>query len=249
MMKPRRAAAFLACALLVFGLGMGYGFFSQGVGGQRSAQAGKEAATGSLHRLAGGEASLSELWAERPIVLETGSITCPVFVHATEGVDRLAEQFRGRADFYVMYVDEQHPGKRYPSAATLEDKMAAAQDLREAENVARTILVDDIEGAVHEAYDSLPNSVHLIGTDGIVAYRADWMDSDRLKEEIAELLEAGGKGAAVKPESVEKNYPPFSWSLLGAVWKTKERAGTSSFVDLLFSLPGILFWRLGAMAG
>lgn len=35
------------------------------------------------------------------------------------------------------------------------------------------VLVDDLEGTMHRAYDSLLNSVYVIGRDGVLTHRAD----------------------------------------------------------------------------
>lgn len=209
----------------------------------RNVDAGEKAADGVLKRFDGSDVKLSELWRERPIVLETGSITCPVFADKAEEIDALAAQFAGEVDFYIMYVREFHPGPNYPSHQSIEEKMAYAKDLKEMEEVKRAILVDDIEGSVHQAYDSLPNSVYLIGKDGVVAYRADWIEPEKLGRKIEELLLEDGIASAVEAESEIENYPMPTLFLALAWWNTAKRGG-AGVMDTLQSIPSLILGRI-----
>ncbi len=63
----------------------------------------------SLRSLNGVVVHLSEATALRPVVLITGSYSCPSFRMGSRRFDELAERWRGRADFYVLYLREAHP--------------------------------------------------------------------------------------------------------------------------------------------
>lgn len=173
---------------------------------ERKVDAGDEAVDGTLYQTDGKEIQLSSLWSDQPVVLEFGSITCPVFTGWIDEIDALAGRFQGEVDFYVVYSREEHPDETYPAHQNLDEKMHCAKDLETQESPERTVLVDDITGSVHLAYDGLPNSVYLIGTDGIIAYRADWIDLENLERKVEELLDSGGAGRAVEPESQVDNF-------------------------------------------
>lgn len=173
---------------------------------ERKVDAGDEAVDGTLYQTDGTEIQLSSLWSEQPVVLEFGSITCPVFTGWIDRIDALAGRFQDEVDFYIVYSREEHPDETHPAHRTLDEKMHRVEDLKTQESPERTVLVDDIEGSVHLAYDGLPNSVYLIGTDGIIAYRADWIDLEILERKVEELLDSGGEGRAVEPESQVDNF-------------------------------------------
>lgn len=64
--------------------------------------------------------------------------------------------------------------------ASLEDKLAAARRLREELPIARTILVDDLEGTTHLAYGGLPNMTWVLGRGGQILYKAMWTSAERV---------------------------------------------------------------------
>lgn len=210
---------------------------------ERDVDAGDEAVDATLHTLDGGSVELSELWSERPVVLEFGSVTCPIFVKKISEMDALARKY-DEVDFYVVYVREAHPGENYTAHESLDEKIENARDLRELDDVERTVLVDDVEGTMHEKYGAFPNSVYVIGNDGVVAYRADWVYPEKLDERIEELLENGGAGANVTPESVEENYHSFDATLLPFLYTVTKRAGSPSLKDLVTAFPGMLRYRI-----
>jgi len=53
--------------------------------------------------------------------------------------------------------------------------------------ITRRMLVDDLEGAVHRAYGSLPNMSYIVHR-GIVVYRADWTDVRTISMALDQLV-------------------------------------------------------------
>ena len=68
----------------------------------------------------------------------------------------------------------------YRAHRSLREKLRSAGDLRTLERVGRSILVDDVDGKTHLAYGAMPNSVYLIGRDGAISHRADWVSPSLL---------------------------------------------------------------------
>jgi hypothetical protein len=132
----------------------------------------------------------------RPVLLEFGSITCPMAAGARPALLRLWRDFGDRVELVSVYVREAHPGERYPRHESLEQKMAHARDWAERDPRPWTVAVDRLDGAVHRAYRPLPNSVYLIDSSGHVAFRALWAAAERLlRKKLEELLAAEAKGA------------------------------------------------------
>lgn len=178
----------------------------------RSREAGERAVDLPLRTLGGETVRLADLWNRGPIVLEFGSITCPVFRGHVDRMDELAARF-DEVGVHVVYTQEEHPDAAFPLQGTLEEKLERARTLRERDGIERSVLVDDMAGTVHRAYTTAPNAAHVIGRDGVVSYGSDWMDPDDLSGHLETLLAAGGEGAAVDPtdrrDNVHEANPNF----------------------------------------
>jgi hypothetical protein len=220
-----------------------FDFDDYGPGVARNVRAGAQAPEETLWTLDGDPVSLSSLWADRPAVVEFGSITCPIFCEGSREMDRLAERDADDVRFVVVYAREAHPGGRYGPHRSDEAKRRAASDAVRAERIEREVLVDDVAGTVHRAFDALPNSAYLVGTDGVVAARWDWTDPDDLADRIDDLLAAGGRGADVDPSSVVDNFHDPSPSLLTTAVRTLRRAGDGSLRDFVVELPRLAWYR------
>jgi hypothetical protein len=153
---------------------------------------------------------LADCRALRPVLLEFGSITCPMSAGARPALLRLWRQFGDQVEFVSVYVREAHPGEGYPEHHSFEQKMLHARDWVERDPRPWTVAVDDLDGSVHRAYRPLPNSLYLIDSSGHVAFRALWAASERLlRRKIAELVarEAKGELPAVLGERSNRLLP------------------------------------------
>jgi hypothetical protein len=131
----------------------------------------------------------------RPVLLEFGSITCPMSSGARPALSRLWRDFGDRMEFVSVYVREAHPGEGYPRHESFEQKMRHARDWVERDPRPWTVAVDGLDGAVHRAYRPLPNSLYLIDSIGHVAFRALWAAAERLlRRKIEQLLVREAKG-------------------------------------------------------
>lgn len=169
----------------------------------------------------------------RPVLIELGSITCPMSAGARPAMVRLWRDFGDEVEFVSLYVREAHPGERYPEHTSFEQKMRHARDWVERDPRPWTVAVDDLAGSVHRAYRPLPNSLYLIDSSGHVAFRALWAASERLlRKTLRELVarEAKGELPAVLGERANRLVPLFH----GAVEfdATMARAGGKAARDV-----------------
>lgn len=204
---------------------------------ERKARPGNKAPDGTIYTLDGDSISLSSLWEDGPAVIEFGSITCPVFQGKIETMDELARHYGDDVTFAVVYSREAHPGVNYPPPDDRAEKLERARCVRDENSVEREIYVDDIDGSVHRLFDALPNSVHLIGRDGTVAYRADWTNPDGLTKYIDDLLAANGAGADVEHVNIENNFENASADKVVDGFRVLWRAGWDSVVDFIRAMP------------
>lgn len=128
--------------------------------------------------LDGEEVRLSD-YRGRWLVIETGSLTCPMYV---KNVRPFAELRRRHpdVDWLVVYVREAHPGERLRPAQTISEKIAYARRSRDDYGETRKIVVDSVDGRWHHDWGLLPNIVYVVNPEGRVIYRADWSFADRV---------------------------------------------------------------------
>jgi len=161
-------------------------------------------------------------------------------------MESLARQYSGSVDFYILYVREAHPGQNYPAHRSFSDKLNYANDLQRAENVGRTILVDDFDGTMNRDYGARPNAVYIIGKDGVISYRADWNDPEDVEQHLNGLLAKHGRGADVEPVDLRDNYVQVSSRLLRIANRVLWRAGFASVADSILMTPNLIQGRLHA---
>lgn len=109
----------------------------------------------------------------RPVVLEFGSYTCPIFSDRVPAMEQLAGE-HPEASFLVIYVREAHPGEIQGAHHSVADKRSAAHKLAIEEALSRRVLVDSVDGATHRAYGGAWNPVYVIDADGRVVMRQAW---------------------------------------------------------------------------
>ena len=115
-------------------------------------------------------------------------------------MERLYSRFKDRIEFFVVYVQEAHPTDGWQVESNIKDDVfyRQHQSLDEREEVAQscaiglhisiTILVEEMDNAIDEAYGAAPERLYLIGKDGRVAYHGGagphFFDLDELEEAI-----------------------------------------------------------------
>ncbi len=167
------------------------------------------------------------------LVLEMGSLTCPLFQGRRPGMTRL-DGLHDNVSFAVLYVREAHPGDQISAHATTTDKRACARRLTEDEGEKRRVFVDDLEGTVHAAYGGYPNSVFIINALGCVVYASDWNNPAATGRALDALLD--GRPAQVR--AYFKPVPPsVSLRVLGA-------GGKGAMADFLRGLPRLIWANL-----
>jgi hypothetical protein len=109
----------------------------------------------------------------RPVVLEFGSYTCPIFSDRVPAMEQLAREHPEVA-FLVIYAREAHPGEIQGAHRSLPEKRAAGHKLAMEEALTRRVLVDSLDGATHRAYGGAWNPVYVVNADGRVVMRQAW---------------------------------------------------------------------------
>lgn len=166
---------------------------------------------------------------DKPLVVETGSLSCPLYTSCIEGMNELSKR-RSDVNFVLVYVREAHPGERTSNHTTLRQKIKAASKLKRIYGETRKVLIDSLDGKFHKTYGTYPNSIYVINTDRVVVFRGVW-NHIQLVEEALESL----KNNEVLPE---KNLRP-SMRLGWLTFKTLFQGGIKAFWDIVLSFSDI----------
>ena len=123
---------------------------------------------------------------DKPLVLETGSVTCPMYAQAVPPMQGYAAQYP-ELNFVVLYVREAHPGDRTRAHGSDDQKRCNAGRLRTEYGERRTVLIDSIDGRAHQIFGNLPNSIYVIDVDGSIVFRSTWNNTKKLGSVLAAL--------------------------------------------------------------
>jgi hypothetical protein len=171
------------------------------------------------------------------VVLETGSITCPITDSKVHAMDELQRQFEDVVCI-LLYTREAHPGENYDAHASFEEKLERARTFADDYGIERTVLVDDVDGTAHRRYGGLPNSVHIIDPEGMVVMRGDWNSVSKVKE----VLENGTPGRIYDRDRYA-GRPLFFTSKKGFV-RVYRDAGPRAVVDSVRTAPALALMHL-----
>lgn len=165
------------------------------------------------------------------LVLEIGSITCPLFQGRREGMSNLVKRF-SNVSFSVLYVREAHPGSNFPSHKSINEKINCAKELKYTDDEIRNIVVDDVNGTAHVSYGGYPNAIFIINKNGCVVFRSDWNNVSATSAALTLLL--SGKSASTK-----SYFFPVKPAI---AIKTLRRSGKGAVREFLMGLP-TLIWK------
>ena len=153
---------------------------------------GSEAPEVSGELLDGGSFSLASFRGKQPVCICFGSITDPPIMsnlNATNpSLNSLYNKYGDKVAFVFVYTREAHPGSGIPPHTSMDDKRARAQELKAKENVQMPMLVDTLDGAVHQRYSMMPNSTYVVTRGGTVAAKSLLLDCTVLDEMLNDVV-------------------------------------------------------------
>lgn len=139
-----------------------------------------------------------------------------------------------------ILVRQAHPGPTARTYETVEQKMHDGHRYVQDEGIPWTVLVDDLDGTVHQVYGGLSDPTYLIDVDGRVAYYNMWTHVPNVHTALASLSEQGWRG--VVNGGVDRVPHMAPWMTHG--WRGIRRGLPQSLLDLETSLPssGVSTW-------
>ncbi len=200
--------------------------------GRASRRPGETLPERRLVRTDGTEVRLRDFAHGRPLVLVTGSLSCPVTAAFVPRLAQLEERFGDQLAFALVYVREAHPGENIPQPETMDEKIANARALQAAEGVNWPVLVDDLDGALHTDLDREPNSLHVVAPHGTILFRALFAN-DPATDAALERIAAGERP---RKGTASAFLRPALGSLLH-VHDVLTAAGRRAYLDVLRVAP------------
>ncbi len=156
-----------------------------------------------LRDLNGKLVTLSDLLKTKPVLIETGSYTCPVFRNRHASIEELHDEFSDQVHLVVLYGKEAHPGSGHSENIQQpkqnDERIKLAQLAANKLSIGVPVLTDDVNNLITTAYGGLPNCGYLIGQDGRVFHKLGWIHPTLMREPLAALLKLGGSGGPNPP--------------------------------------------------
>ncbi len=134
-----------------------------------------------------------------------------------------------------MLIRQAHPGPGVPPYRTFDDKLRDARRLKSDDAIRWPVLVDDLEGTVHQVYSGLADPTYLIDVDGRVAYFSMWTHAPNLHRAIEALMKQGGRGEVNGGiDHLVHVLPTITHG-----WRGIRRGLWQSYLDLETASPGM----------
>lgn len=147
-----------------------------------------------------GESVSLESLLGKPVVIEFGSYTCPIFRRKVEAIENLRQEFGDRVNWVLIYTREAHPtdgwaidinarsGIELAQHTSIEDRFKCALLCNEKMKLDITVLVDGFDDKVTKAYSGHPNRGYILNAKGVVVSRQVWIDPKQTGKELRSLL-------------------------------------------------------------
>lgn len=156
----------------------------------------------------GNEVALQDLVGEKPVVLQLGSYSCPVFRYRRFDIQKLQRDFADRVAFVVVYTQEAHPvdainpyadriwnpvinkvaGVNVPEHTSAEQRRAQASQAFELMELDSRFLVDNMDNSVWRRYGAAPSAAYVIDLQGDIRLRQPWVYPREIRKTLNKIL-------------------------------------------------------------
>lgn len=165
----------------------------------------------TLTDLGGKEVELASLIGERPIVLQLGSHSCPVYRYRRFDMEPLWKHYGDRVHFLIVYTVEAHPvgskspfaegewdllinklvGVRVEQPESFEARREQAATSQRKLHLAPMMVVDEMDNETWRAWGAASSPAFVIDQQGRIAARQVWLQPKEIRKVLDRLL-AGG---------------------------------------------------------
>lgn len=181
----------------------------------------------------GGRVDTADFTGRKPMLLVTGSLSCPMTASSNPMLKEMYEEFGRDIDFILLQVREAHPGEHLEQPHSMDQKFEHARQLGERDGIPFPIAIDDIDGSVHKALDGKPNAVWLTDANGRIVYRGLWV-GDEIGLEQA--LDAAVRGVLPPLQDSTRRFAPMAMGI-GKMREMTTRSGPRAQQDMWRAAP------------
>jgi hypothetical protein len=183
----------------------------------------------------GGRISIADIAGRKPLLLITGSYSCPMTASSDPILKEFHQEFGRDIEFVMLHVREAHPGEHREQPRSFEEKLNHAKALKARDKLPWPIAVDDPEGTLHRALDEKPNAVWLTDRDGVIVYRGLWAGDEK---GLAQALDAVIRGVAPPERESQRRLAPMAMGV-GKMREMTLQSGPRATQDLRRAAPPI----------
>ncbi len=167
---------------------------------------------------------LAELIGGKPIVLQLGSQSCPVYRYRRFGMASLYKEYKNKANFLVVYTLEAHPAGakspyadgewltwwnrvanvRIPLPANAAERQKQARLSHETLQIAYPMVTDRMDNSIWQAYGAASSPAFVIDRNGHIALKQVWLNPKGIEQVLDRLLTDRSAPTSGKPASAAR---------------------------------------------
>jgi peroxiredoxin len=187
----------------------------------------------------GQQVRLSDFHGKQHVVMMTGAITSPMCAFEAPAVNQLQKEFAGKQiAFFLLYTRESHPAENYGAHRSFEQKTAYARELQKLEDIRLPILVDHLDGRIHQAYGVWPNALFVIHKDGRLIFRSNMANHSELRQFLQDIVAADNAAAEGRVLHLQYSERVIAHEADQATHRrVYQRAGQKAFEDYWAKRP------------
>lgn len=170
------------------------------------AERGEPAWDWTFPQVGGGEVHLADLLIDKPVVVFSGSYSCPVYRRNRKKIDALAQRMGSQLHVVVVYGPEAHPetdnspyrGDNWAKPDKFSHVDLAETNAQRMENAEKVggrgpviEVVEPVDNPFWCTYGTAPNAAYLIKQDGTFEAVHDWFDAPTMVSSIEAMLGEG----------------------------------------------------------
>lgn len=134
---------------------------------------------------------VTDLFKNKPTVIVSGCLTCPVFLRTYAGVEAVYQDYKEKVNFYYLYKTLAHPENHgYIQPITIDERLLHISEAKEKLQTKIPWLADPMTNEVSSAFGLTPNSEFLFDTKGKIFYMNAWSNAEDLRNALVELVGA-----------------------------------------------------------
>ncbi len=127
----------------------------------------------------------------KPVVFMFVAMTCPPALIQRDRWALLEDKYASEeVKFVMVYSIEQHPGEKayreFVEPQNFQQKMEYAKMFSDKTNI--EVAVDSFDRTVLSTYNSLANPVFVIDSNGMLAFKSTWADTNKIEVVLDTLL-------------------------------------------------------------